>query len=121
MNEYLRAFVIGSCFFIFFPYFFIVHFYLREKVAYVPYTFYAPVALGLFNVLSLLIAKRFQLSREQRYMTIGVIAPTLVALTVYTFNVYDYNTYGWISHIVQLYVFYALMFNVVVYLLDKYV
>ena len=120
MNEYLRAFIIGSSFLVILPYFFVVSF-LDKYVSYVQYTFYAPVMLGLFNVLSLLIAKRFNMNREERYMTAGIVAPSIVALTVYTFNVYyDYTPYIWTRHLSLLYSLYFLVFNVIMYLLDKH-
>jgi hypothetical protein len=123
-NEYLRAFVIGSCFFVIFPYFYVVSNFNPSKsnINYSLYTYYAPLWLGLFNVLSLFIAKQFKLSKRMRFITIGILAPSSIAIFLIIIGkVYNYTTAQWIRHIFILYLFYLFMFNCVVYLLDKYV
>ena len=121
-SEYLRAFVIGSCFFVIFPFFYFVsHFNpLKSNIDYISYTYYAPVFLGLFNVLSLFISKQFKLSKRMRFITIGIIAPSIVTMTIIFLKAYNYTISTWIRHIFKIYLFYLLMFNVIVYLLDKY-
>ena len=83
-NEYLRAFVIGSSCFVFLPYFFCVSRFKKEdfNFIYKPYTFLAPPALGLMNVTSLFLAKQFNLSKENRFLLISILAPTLVLATI---------------------------------------
>jgi len=122
-NEYLRAFVIGSCFFVFFPYFFAVSHFDKRKTNfdYIPYTFYAPVGLGLMNVLSLFIAKKFNLTKEQRFFAISLIAPTLVLCVITFFKAYNYTTSDWRSHIFKLYILYSFVFNFIIQFLDKMV
>ena len=122
-SEYLRAFVIGSCFFVIFPFFYFVsHFNpLKSNIDYISYTYYAPVGLGLLNVLSLFISKQFKLSKKMRFVTIGIIAPSIITLLIIFTGIYYYTISEWIYHIFKLYLFYLLMFNVIVYLLDKYV
>jgi hypothetical protein len=124
-NQYLRAFVIGSSFFVFFPYFFIVSSLKKTNLnySYNYYTFLAPIALGLFNVLSLYLAIIFNLTEINRFILISLIAPTLVALTVYFFKAYNnLNTFSdWFNYLWKLYLLYFIVFNFDVYLLDKYV
>jgi len=124
-NQYLRAFVIGSSFFVFFPYFFIVSSLKKTNVnfSYKYYTFLAPIALGLFNVLSLYLSIIFNLTKISRFILISLIAPTLVALTVYFFKAYNnLNTFSeWLNYLWKLYLLYFIVFNFDVYLLDKYV
>ena len=122
-NEYLRAFVIGSSFFVFLPYFFLVsRFNTKDfNFTYVPYTFLAPVALGLMNMLSLFIASRFNLTKKNRYLLISILAPSMVTFTILFFKLYNYPIERWIRHIVKLYLLYFFVWNVVVYNLDKYV
>lgn len=122
-NEYLRAFVIGSCFFVIFPYFYVVSNFNPSKsnIDYTSYTYYAPVGLGLFNVLSLFIAKQFKLTKRMRFVTIGIIAPSIITLLIIFRRVYNYNISEWIHHIFILYLFYLFIFNFIVYLLDYYI
>jgi hypothetical protein len=124
-NQFLRAFVIGSSFFVFFPYFFIVSSLKKTNVnySYKYYTFLAPIALGLFNVLSLYLSIIFNLTEINRFILISLLAPTLVALTVYFFKAYNnLNTFSdWFNYLWKLYLLYFIVFNFDVYLLDKYV
>lgn len=122
-NEYIRAFVIGSSFLVFLPYFFAVSRFNPKdfNFSYVLYTFLAPVCLGLMNVFSLFIKNKFNLSNENRFLFISLLAPTLVLLTVMFFKIYNYTKKRWISHSVKVYLLYFCVWNFVVYNLDKYV
>ena len=123
-NQYLRAFVIGSSFFVFIPYFIAVRSFDKNLVnySYENYTLYAPIGLGLYNVLSLYIANKFNLTKKNRLFLISILAPTLVALTVYFLKAYNYTTLDqWFNHIWKLYLLYFVVFNLIVYYLDKHV
>ena len=124
-NQYLRAFVIGSSFFVFIPYFWIASSLDKKNLnySYKFYSFLAPIALGLFNVLSLYLAKIFKFSKKLRFFTISLIAPTLVGLFVYLFNLYNNlnNFSNWFNYLLKLYLLYFIVFNFDVYLLDKYI
>jgi hypothetical protein len=123
LSEYLRAFVIGSCFFVIFPYFYAVSNFdtSTSNINYTLYTYYAPLCLGLFNVLSLFIAKKFKLTKRLRFITIGILAPSIVATTILSTKTYNYTISEWTRHIFILYLFYLFIFNFIVYLLDKYI
>jgi hypothetical protein len=121
--NYLRAFVIGSSCIVVLPFYYIVFHFDKKKFNYNydSYTFLAPIVLGLMNVFSLFICEKYNLSRRERFLVISIIAPTLVMLTIILFKIYNYTTIQWINHIIKLYLVYFLMWNVVVYNLDKYV
>lgn len=120
-NKYLRAFVIGSSFFVIFPFLYIVSNFDPKKsnINYVTYTYYAPLCLGLFNVLSLYIFKKYHLTKKMRFITIGIMAPSIVTALIVYLKVYNYTISEWIQHIFNLYLFYLFIFNYIVYLLDK--
>jgi hypothetical protein len=122
-NEYLRAFVIGSSCFVFLPYFYIVSNFDKKhfNFDYIIYTYLAPVALGLMNLISLILSKKFNISHKNRFLYTSIISPTLVLFTVKYFNIYNYTIHDWISHIINLYLLYFIVFNYIVYYLDKYV
>jgi len=122
-NQYLRAFVIGSSFLVFIPYFIAVRSLDKKLVnySYENYTLYAPIGLGLYNVLSLYIANKFNLAKRNRFLFISLLAPTLVAIGVYTRKAYNYTINQWFNHIWILYLLYFVVFNFVIYYLDKYV
>jgi len=122
-NEYLRAFVIGSSFLVFAPFFFFVSRFNPKKINfdYVPYTFFAPIGLGLMNVFSLIIANMLHLSTRMRYLVIGFLAPTFVTFLILFLKAYNYTKSEWFNHIWKLYLFYFFIANVDLYLLNRYV
>jgi hypothetical protein len=122
-NEYLRSFVIGSSFLVFIPYFYIVYNFKKKyfNFDYETYTFIAPPVLGLINIISLFIAKQFNISNRLRYFLTSIIAPTIVLMFVMYFKVYNYSKQDWISHSIKLYLLYIFVFNIIVFNVDKYI
>jgi hypothetical protein len=122
-NGYLRAFVIASSAFVFLPFFLAVSQFKKTyfNFDYVYYSFLAPIALGFMNVFSLFIADTFQLSKVMRYLFISLLAPTLVSFTIVIFKIYNYTKTQWVNHIIKLYLFYFVIWNLIVYNLDKYI
>lgn len=124
-NEYLKAFVIGSSFLVFFPYLFIVSSFDKNTInfSYIYYSFLAPITLGAFNVLSLYLAKLFNLTSRNRFLLLSFIAPTLIALTVYFLKAYNNlnNFSSWLNYLIKLYLLYFFVYNFDVYLLDSFI
>lgn len=122
-NEYLRAFVIGSSCFVFLPYFYIVSNFDTNQFNfdYKTYTYLAPVALGIMNLISFILSKKYNISTKNRFLYTSIIAPTFVLLTVIYFNIYNYTIIDWFYHTINLYLLYFIVFNYIVYYLDKYV
>ena len=122
-NEYLRAFVIGSSYLVFFPYFYAVSRFKPEKFNfdYKTYTFLAPIGLGFMNLISLIIAKQFNISRRNRYLLTSILAPTGVLFSVIFLKIYNYTIDEWINHSINLYIVYFVVVNFILYNLDKYV
>jgi hypothetical protein len=121
-NQYLRAFVIGSSFFVFIPYFIAVRSFDKKLLnySYENYTLFSPIGLGLYNVLSLYISNKMNITKKYSLLLISIIAPTLVAILVYNLKLYNYTTITqWFNHIWKLYLIYFIVFNFVLYYLDK--
>jgi hypothetical protein len=121
--EYLRAFVIGSSFLVFLPHFIAVANLDESKINYTykEYTFVAPLYYGLMNMISLFIALQFGLSNRQRYLLIGTLSPLIVISFSYTLQTYDYRGLEWFKYGIGLFLKHFLIWNIVVFLLDKYV
>lgn len=122
-NEYLRAFVIGSCYLVFFPHFLAVGAADETLLNYTykQYTFVAPLYLGLMNLISLFFANTFLLSRRMRYLLFGSISPFIVISFSYLFQTYNYTTQQWMNYGVGLFLKHFFIFNIVIYSLDKYI
>lgn len=122
-NEYLRAFVIGSSYLVFFPYFLAVGAADEKQLNYTykDYTFVAPLYLGIMNMISLYFANTYALSRRMRYVLFGSISPVIVSCFSYIFQTYNYSNERWISYAVGLFIKHFLIFNIIIYSLDKYI
>lgn len=108
---------------VFLPHFIAVASLDENKINYTykQYTFIAPLYYGLMNMLSLFVALQFGLTRKQRFLLTGSISPLIVISFSYFFKTYDYKEDEWIQYGVGLFLKHFLIWNIVVYFLDKYV
>jgi hypothetical protein len=122
-TNYLRAFVIGSCFLVVLPHFLAVANLDERKLNYTykQYTFVAPTYYGFMNMISLYLALAFQLSRRLRYVLIGTLSPLIVVSFSYLFKTYEYEGQEWLRYGVGLFLKHFLIWNIIIYMLDKYV
>jgi hypothetical protein len=114
MNEYLKAFVIGSSFLVFLPYFIGVFLARTKNFTYSLYTFVGPIAMGIGNVLSLLIAQIFNLNIDQRFLVFSLLSPTFVLTFGIIFKAYIMNLTEWITYAIGLYILHFFTWNVTV-------
>lgn len=124
IRQYLRAFVIGSSFLVFFPFFLAVYNFNTKDINYTfsEYAFIAPFSLGVMNMSSLFITNTFDLSRRLSIFIVSLIAPILVISFVKMRKLYNYKSASvWFSHIWKTFLMYLIVWNVVVYNIDKYV
>ena len=119
MDEYINAFIIGSSWPVFISFFLVVG-RMEKNYSYETYTLLAPFMIGLFNVLSLVLAKHFKLSTRNRFILIGVLAPLIVFCISYTTGSYTNTTPEWLSYFALLFLQYFLVFNVIIYMLHKH-
>lgn len=123
MSSYLRAFVIGSSFLVFFPHFLAVASADEKQLNYTykEYTFVAPLYLGLINMLAFYIGATYGLSRRMKYVLFGSISPLIVISFSYLMQTYNYSYKQWITYAVGLFIKHFTIFNVIIYSLDKYI
>ncbi len=118
MNEYLLAFIIGASWPVSLL-FFLVATRIKKNYRYDHYTFIAPVYLGAMNMLSLWIAKKFNLSLRMRYIVIGIISP-LISLTFgITAKIYDKTPQEWFKYAIMLITKHFVIFNIIVYEIER--
>ena len=122
-TNYLRALVIGSSVIVTLPHLLTVANLDEEKINYTykQYSFIAPIYYGLMNALSLFLAITLNLSSRERYILIGTISPLVVISFSYLNKTYTYEGIEWIQYSVGLFLKHFLIWNIVVFLLDKYV
>jgi len=121
MDEYLKAFIIGSSLPVFIWYFYVVSNYSNtiRTFSYENYTFIAPLFLGILNVFGLFISQKYNLNRFTRFILTGLIGATLVSIFITAFKVYNFPDIGrWIKQYIGLYITYLIIYGLVVNLID---
>jgi hypothetical protein len=119
---YLKEFIIGSSYFVFLPFFYIVKYSTKEKnYSYYQYTLVAPVWFGIWNVISLIIAEYFGLSKRLRFLLISIISYLSILLIVSYFQTYKLSPVEWRKYYLSQLVRYLLIWNIVIFCLDKYI
>ena len=114
MTDYVQSFIIGSSWPVFVSFFLIVA-TIEKNYTFETYAVLAPLVLGLFNVLSLFLAKQFNLSQRKRFVVIGLLAPMLIFLFTFLTRAYDKTPREWLTYAGLLLLQYFLVFNLVVY------
>ena len=149
--KYLKEFIIGSSFPIFFLFFVSTYEaiqkkkqtdpelleYLKKKpplnpfwnqisnysyYTYYSYTLYTPFYFGITNIISLISANHFKLSKRMRFVVISILA-SIFTITIVTVN----NVYKWkttkeqLQYYVKIFISYMFVWNILVYNIDKYI
>ena len=118
--KYLKQFVIGSSYLVFLPYFYAVQKSQSKKnYTYFQYTLIAPIWLGLWNVISLVIAERYNLSMRMRFLVVSIISSICIMLISTYFKTYDFDKKEWMKYYFYIFIKYLIIWNVVVYNIEK--
>ncbi len=120
--EYLKAFVLGSSYLVFLPFFYTVkNSKSKQNYTYYQYTLVAPVWLGLWNVVSLIIANHFGLTKRLRFLIVSILSSLSIMCIAYFFKTYNFTNKEWKNYFFYIFIKYLLLWNIVVFYLDKYI
>ena len=125
--KYLKEFVIGSCAFISLPNFYSVYnnratfHHDNREYLYYKFTIESPIRFGLWNVGSLIVSEIFGLSPFVRFFTTAIIHWISTIIYVKYNNLYSYSKKGWYGYYFKLLIFYIIIWNIVIYNLNKYI
>jgi hypothetical protein len=120
--KYLKEFIIGSSYIVFFPYFYSVNKLSNKQknYSYYEYTLVAPIWLGLWNVLSLIIAEKYNLTDRMRFIVISIISSICIMIIATKIGSYNYTNEKWMEYYFYIFLKYFFVWNFVVYNLEKY-
>jgi len=115
-SNYLKAFVVGSTFLVLAPFYYKVSSLSNQikNYSYKDYTLIAPIYLGIMNMLSLLLARTFNLSWNERFFYIGILSPLIVIMIVKYLESYNFSNEEWKQYYIILIAKHFIIFNVVV-------
>ncbi len=123
--KYLKQFIIGSCAFISLPNYYSIYnnpatFHHKDReLKYYNMTIETPIRIGLWNVGSLILAESFNLSPPIRFFITTLLHWLATIVYVKYHNLYNYTEYGWNRYYFRLLIFYTIMWNVVIYNLER--
>ena len=120
--KYIKEFVIGSSLPVFLPFFYIVQNSKSIKTySYYHYTLLAPLWFGLWNMISLIIAEKFGLSKRLRFLIISIISYLSILVIVTYTKKYKFTSAEWRKYYLNQLIRYFIVWNIVIYNLDKYI
>ena len=118
-SKYLKSFVIGSSFPVFFTFFIGFHKLKKKEYSYFNYSLIAPLWFGLWNIISLSIAEYFKLSTRTRFLLISLITYSII-ITYNTYNkVYNFTDKEWYIYYLGMLITYFLVWNIIIYNIEK--
>ena len=115
--KYLKEFIIGSSIIVVLPHYYKVYFI--EKYNNYIYIILAPIWFGLWNIISLIIAKKFKLSKRLRFLIISIIS--LLSIYFIAHFYYDKTKKEWYFYYFQQFIKYMITWNIIIFYLDKYI
>lgn len=123
MDEYLKQFLIGSSIPVVIP-FYISVMNINPNIknySYSNYTLIAPIYFGIMTMLSLFLAKKYNLDNRNRFLLIGIISATLVCTFSTLTKSYNFTTKEWIIYYISIFIRHILTYNITIYYLNKFI
>ena len=118
----IRPFVIGSSYIVFAPYYYaVLHYQPKKNYSYEDYTFVAPVWFGMWNSLSAVLARKFNLTLRQRFALISILSGFSVSSIAFKTKSFKFNRDEWIKYFKYVFVKYIIVWNIIIYNLELYV
>ena len=120
--KYLKDFIIGSSIPVVALFYYYVYNHPQKTYNYYPYTFIAPLSFGIWNVVSAIMGKHFNLTNRSRFFIISIISVTCTIFTVTYKKSYNFTTQEeWNKYYLEAFIGYMFAWNIVIYTLDKYI
>lgn len=119
MNSYLKSFIIGSSFPAFILYFLAVRVVKNKNYRFENYVFIGPLSLGINNMLSLYVAKKYNLSLETRMFASSIFFSLFAIIFNYCTSQYHItNVKDWFILYLLIFSIHYIVFNFIIYNLE---
>lgn len=112
--KYLKQFFSGANIFVVLPFYIAVHYSKNKQYSFFQYCIIAPIWFGLWNVLSYIIAEKYNLSLFQRFTLISIITSIIVMILAKTFKTYNYPNERWVKYYIGIFIKYMLVWHLLV-------
>ena len=116
MNNYFKAFIVGSSYPVFLLPFYLVSTINKEdkNFTYQSYTFIAPIYIATLNVISVYLMYILSLSNYQRYSLISIISAIIVCLFSTINKVYNYSSDQWIRYYIGIFIMHFILYFIII-------
>lgn len=118
--KYIKQFIIGSSYPVFFSFYYSVKNSQPKKTyKYYDYTMVAPLWFGLWNIISLIIAEKFNLSNRLRFILISLLSSVSIMIIATKLKSYKFNSQEWKKYYLYILVKYLVVWNIVIFNLEN--
>jgi hypothetical protein len=118
--KYLKQFIIGSSYPVFFSFYYSVKNSQPKKTyKYYNYTLVAPVWFGVWNIISLLLAERLNLTNKMRFLLISLLSSLSIMIIATKLKSYKFNSKEWRNYYFYILVKYLIVWNIVILNIEK--
>ena len=118
--KYLKQFIIGSSYPVFVSFFYSVqNFQPKKTYKYYDYTLVAPIWFGVWNIISLIIAEKFNLSNRYRFILVSLLSCLSIMIIATKLKSYKFNKKEWKNYYLYIFVKYIIVWNLVIYNIEN--
>ena len=118
--KYFKQFIAGANIIVVLPYYIAVNNLGENKnYDYYRYSLVAPFWFGLFNILSFIIANKYNLTNFQRFTLISIISSVSVMCISTYFQTYTKTKKEWIEYYIKIFIKYMLVWHLLVRNVEK--
>ena len=118
--KYLKQFVIGSSALVVFPFYYAVQNNQPKKTyTYYKYTLIAPIWFGLWNIISLILADYLNLSLRMRFFVATILSSLSIMIIATHFKTYNFTDIEWKKYYLHIFLKYMIIWNIVIFYLEK--
>jgi hypothetical protein len=112
--KYLKQFFSGANIIVVLPFYLAVYYSKNKNYSFFQYSIVSPIWFGLFNVLSYIIAKKYNLSLFQRFTLISTITSIIIMILSTKFKTYNYSKNQWIKYYIGIFIKYMLVWHLLI-------
>ena len=116
--KYLKQFLCGANILTVLPFYLAVNYSKDKTYSYFNYTLIAPLWFGIWNVLSFIIAQKYNLSNNQRFIGVSILTSiTVMCISTY-YKTYEHTQKEWLIYYVGIFIKYMLIWNLIIRTLE---
>lgn len=119
--KYLKQFLCGANILVVIPYYLTVQYSEDKNYNYFEYSLVAPFWFGLWNIISFIVAQKFNLTNNQRFIGVSIISSISVMFLSTYFETYENDFKEWIIYYLGIFIKYLLVWNLIIRQIENHI